>query len=335
MQIYCGEKFPQTRQRRLRLNQPIRDLSSENFLIPPNLILPIFIIEGVNETETILNLPDVYRYSLDLAVKRVQEAKQIGIKAVMLFCVCDQKNKNPHGREAINPDNLMCRAIKTIKNAVSDILIIADVALDPYTSHGHDGIIDENSIVKNDETIEILCQQSLIQAKAGCDIISPSDMMDGRVSHIRQTLDSHGFQNVLIMSYSAKFASNLYGPFRQAVGSDKNLSKADKKNYQMDYRNSNESLREIAIDIQEGADQIIIKPATFYLDIIKLASQNFVSPIYAYHVSGEFAGLKFLAKNTQINFEELYYENLIAIKRAGASGIISYGAIEILKYLNF
>jgi porphobilinogen synthase len=335
MQIYCGEKFPQVRHRRSRLNQSIRDLTSENHLIPQNLILPIFIIEGTNQTETIQSLPDIYRYTLDLAIKRAQEAKQLGIKAIMLFCVCDQKNKNPQGREAINQDNLMCRSIKAIKNAVPEILVIADVALDPYTSHGHDGIIDDNLIVKNDETIEILCQQSLIQAKAGCDIISPSDMMDGRILHIRQTLDSHGFQNVSIMSYSAKYSSNLYGPFRQAVGSEKNLLKADKKNYQMDFRNSQESLREIAIDIQEGADQIIIKPATFYLDIIMLASQNFTVPIYAYHVSGEFASLKFLAKNTQINFEELYYENLISIKRAGATGIISYGAIEILKYLNF
>jgi len=335
MQIYCDENFPLTRLRRGRINQSIRDLTSQNFIVPSNLILPIFIVEGINCLEPIPNLPDIFRYSIDLAIKKVQEAQQIGIKAIMLFCVCEQKNKNPLGKEAINPDNLMCRAISSIKNAVPDILIIADVALDPYTSHGHDGIIDDNFIVKNDETVEILCHQALVQAKAGCDIISPSDMMDGRIINIRQTLDSHGYQNVNIMSYSVKYSSAFYGPFRQAVGSDKNLSKPDKKNYQMDFRNYKESLREIAIDLHEGADQIIIKPATIYLDIIYQASQQFAVPIYAFHVSGEYSALKFLAKNTLINFDELYFENLIAIKRAGATGIITYGAVEILKYLKY
>ena len=339
MQIFCNESFPNSRLRRGRFSPAMRDLIAENSILPHHLILPIFIIEGNNSIEPIDSLPDVYRLTIDKAIIQIKEAWSLGIKAIALFCVVEQNCKNPQAKEATNSNNLMCRAIREIKNSVPEILIIADVALDPYTSHGHDGIIDENYLVKNDETIQILCEQSLIQARAGCDIIAPSDMMDGRVKLIRQSLDRDGFDKVSIMSYSAKYASNFYSPFRQAIGSDKNLNSqnphskksSDKKNYQMDYRNKNEALREIALDISEGADSIIIKPAMTYLDIVSQASQNFVVPIVAYQVSGEYAMLKLLSKHCKIDFKDLYLESLLCIKRAGATGIISYGALELFK----
>ena len=332
MKIYCGEKFPLTRLRRNRNSEAMRDLVAQTALCPSNLILPIFVIEGKNCKEKINNLPDVFRLSIDLAVEISKEVWSLGIKAIMLFPVVEQKLKTANGEESCNKNNLMCRAIREIKNAVPQILIIADVALDPYTSHGHDGLIDEKEYVKNDATIEILCKQALVQAQAGCDIIAPSDMMDGRIKKIRQALDAEGFDNVSLMAYSAKYASNFYGPFREAVGSNNNLKKSDKKNYQMDFHNSDEAMREIALDVKEGADSVIIKPAMSYLDIIKSASQNFSLPIFAYQVSGEYAMLKFLAQNSATNFDDLYYESLIAIKRAGAYGIITYGAIDIAKY---
>jgi len=333
MKIYCGEKFPLTRLRRNRNSEAMRDLLAQTALCPSNLILPIFVIEGKNCKEKINNLPDVFRLSIDLAVELSKEAWSLGIKAIMLFPVVEQKLKTANGEESCNKNNLICRAIREIKNAVPQILIIADVALDPYTSHGHDGLIDEKEYVKNDATVEILCKQALAQAQAGCDIIAPSDMMDGRIKKIRQALDAEGFDNVSLMAYSAKYASNFYGPFREAVGSNNNLKKSDKKNYQMDFHNSDEAMREIALDVKEGADSVIIKPAMCYLDIIKLASQNFSLPIFAYQVSGEYAMLKFLAQNSGTNFDDLYYESLIAIKRAGAYGIITYGAINITKKL--
>jgi porphobilinogen synthase len=332
MKIYCGEKFPLTRLRRNRNSEAMRDLIAQTALCPSNLILPIFVIEGKNCKEKINNLPDVFRLSIDLAVEISREAWSLGIKAIMLFPVVEQKLKTANGEESCNKNNLICRAIREIKNAVPQILIIADVALDPYTSHGHDGLIDEKEYVKNDATVEILCKQALVQAQAGCDIIAPSDMMDGRIKKIRQALDAEGFDNVSLMAYSAKYASNFYGPFREAVGSNNNLKKSDKKNYQMDFHNSDEAMREITLDIKEGADSVIIKPAMCYLDIIKLTSQNFSLPIFAYQVSGEYAMLKFLAQNSGTNFDDLYYESLIAIKRAGAYGIITYGAIDITKY---
>ena len=229
MKIYCGEKFPLTRLRRNRNSEAMRDLLAQTALCPSNLILPIFVIEGKNIKEKINNLPDVFRLSIDLVVEFSKEAWSLGIKAIMLFPVIEQKLKTVNGDESCNKNNLICRAIREIKNAVPQILIIADVALDPYTSHGHDGLIDEKEYVKNDATIEILCKQALVQAQAGCDIIAPSDMMDGRIKKIRQALDSEGFDNVSLMAYSAKYASNFYGPFREAVGSNNNLKKSDKK----------------------------------------------------------------------------------------------------------
>lgn len=318
--------FPRTRMRRNRQNQWIRDLVAETFLTPSDFILPLFVIEGKNKEEKIVNLPDISRYSIDLIVKKAREAKALGIPAIMLFPATNAKLKDVKGSEALNEKNLICRTIAAIKSAVPEIGVIADVALDPYTAHGHDGVIDKNGYVLNDETIAILCEQALVQARAGADIIAPSDMMDGRVGVIRDFLDDNGFIDTGIMAYAAKYASSFYGPFRNAVGSNKNL-KSDKKNYQMDFRNSNEAMREIYLDEQEGADMLIIKPAMAYLDIIARAKNEVKLPLIAYHVSGEYAMLKLAAEKNALDFEAAYYESLIAIKRAGSSAIITYGAM--------
>lgn len=325
--------FPRTRLRRNRKTQWMRDLTAQAVLSPCDLILPLFAIEGKNKEEKISHLPGVSRFSIDLLVKKAKEARALGIPALMLFPVIDQKLKTADGKEAVNGKNLMCRAIAAIKNAVPDIGVITDVALDPYTSHGHDGIIDKNGYVVNDATIEILCEQALVQAAAGCDIIAPSDMMDGRIGLIRDALDSQNFTDVAIMSYAIKYASSFYGPFRHAVGSAKNL-KSDKKTYQMDFRNSDEAMREIALDVAEGADMIIVKPGMPYLDVVKEASQNFKLPIISYQVSGEYAMLKHAAKEGSFDFDAAFLESLIAFKRAGASAVITYGAIEAAKFLN-
>jgi porphobilinogen synthase len=272
-------------------------------------------------------LPDVSRLSIDLIVKKSKEVAKLGIPALMLFPVIDQKLKSANGKEALNEKNLICRAIAAIKNAVPEIGVIADVALDPYTIHGHDGIL-ENGKIANDATIEILCGQALVQAAAGCDIIAPSDMMDGRIGVIRDALDDQGFADVGLMSYAAKYASNFYGPFRHAVGSASNLKTSDKKTYQMDFRNSAEAMREIALDVSEGADMIIIKPGMPYLDVVKEASQNFKLPIISYQVSGEYAMLKLAAEKNLLDFDAAFFESLIAFKRAGAYAVITYGAIE-------
>lgn len=323
--------FPKTRLRRNRKSPWIRDLTAQNAVLPSDLILPLFVIEGKNKEEKISYLPDVSRFSIDRIVKKAKEARALGITAVMLFPVVDPKLKNADGKEAKNRKNLICRTIAEIKNAVPEIGVIADVALDPYTSHGHDGILDANGDVENDATIEVLCEQALAQAQAGCDVIAPSDMMDGRVGVIRDALDDAGFVNIAIMSYAAKYASSFYGPFRHAVGSTNNLKKSDKKTYQMDFRNSDEAMREIELDIAEGADMIIIKPGMPYLDIVLRASQIFKLPIISYQVSGEYAMLKMAAKHDAFDFDAAFYESLVAFKRAGASAIISYGAIEAAK----
>lgn len=324
-------QFPQTRLRRNRQASWIRDLTAQNRVSPSDLILPLFVIEGKNKKEKISALPDVSRLSIDEIVKQAKEAHKLGIPALMLFPVIDQKLKNASGKEATNPKNLMCRTIAAIKNVVPEIGVITDVALDPYTSHGHDGIIDARGYVENDATIEVLCEQALVQAAAGCDIVAPSDMMDGRIGVIRDALDDQGFVDVALMSYAAKYASNFYGPFRHAVGSASNLKKSDKKTYQMDFRNSDEALREIALDVSEGADMIIVKPGMPYLDIVSQASQNFKLPIISYQVSGEYAMLKHAATQGAFDFEAALFESLTAFKRAGASAVISYGAIAAAK----
>ena len=327
------ESFLAVRLRRNRKYQWLRDLTSENFLSPKDLILPLFVIDGEGKKEKIPNLPGVFRLSIDLIIKEVKLAKKLGIPAIMLFPVTKQSLKTDDGKEAWNRDNLICKTIREIKNSVAEIGVICDVALDPYTIHGHDGIITKVGEVDNDRTIELLCKQALAQAEAGCDIISPSDMMDGRIGKIRKALDENSFSDVGIMAYSAKYASSFYGPFRNAVGSDKNLGKSDKKTYQMDYRNSREAMREIALDVSEGADSIIIKPGMPYLDIVSLASQNFKLPIISYQVSGEYAMLKFAAKKNICDFDQIFLESLTSFKRAGASSIITYGAIRAAKLI--
>ncbi len=326
-------KFPATRLRRNRQAPWIRNLTAQTILTPHDLILPMFVIEGKKKEEKVASLPDVSRFSIDGIVKKAKEAQKLGIPALMLFPVIDQKLKDNGGKEAKNSKNLMCRTIKAIKDAVPEIGVITDVALDPYTSHGHDGIVNKQGEIENDATIEILCQQALAQAAAGCDIVSPSDMMDGRISVIRDALDDQGFINVGLTSYAAKYASSFYGPFRDAVGSANNLKKADKKTYQMDFRNSDEAMREIQMDVEEGADMIIVKPGMPYLDIVSRASQNFKLPIISYQVSGEYAMLKHAAKQGAFDFDTAFLESLTCFKRAGASAVISYGAIEAAKKL--
>jgi porphobilinogen synthase len=323
------------RPRRNRSSSWIRNLVSENNLSPSDLIMPFFVIEGTNKKEPITSLLDQYRFSIDLLIKEIQKAKDLGIPAIMLFPAIDSKLKTDDGKEALNSDNLICRAVRAIKKQVPNIGVICDVALDPYTAHGHDGIVGDDGLVLNDQTIDILCKQALIQAQAGCDMVAPSDMMDGRIGAIRQYLDQNGFEQVGIMSYAAKYASGFYGAFRNAVGSGENLGSCDKKNYQMDFRNSSEAIREINLDVSQGADMLIIKPGLPYLDIVAKAKSSCNLPIISYQVSTEYAMLKLADREGLIDFEAGLYESLMAFKRAGATAIISYGAMEIVhKYLS-
>ena len=325
-------KFPRTRLRRNRQSPWCRDLISETKLSSNDLILPLFITEGKNKIENIKSIPSVQRYSVDTVLKKIEEVNNFNIPAIALFPYIEKKLKTFDGKEALNKNNLICRAIREIKKNFPEIGLICDVALDPYTTHGHDGILKKNYIA-NDETIDVLSQQAIIQAEAGADIIAPSDMMDGRIGVIRDRLDNEGFNKTIILSYAAKFASNFYGPFRDAVGSSKSLDKTDKKTYQMDYKNSDEAIREVAMDINEGADMIMIKPALPYLDVISKVKKIFNIPIFAYQVSGEFSMLKFAEQEKVIDYEKCLYESLIAIKRSGASAIFCYGAIDIAKNL--
>ncbi len=326
-------KFPNTRLRRVRNSKSIRKLISENELSVNDLILPIFIMEGKNKIQKIKSMPGVYRYSIDKLSLILNKAKNCKIPMVALFPNIPTKKKDKFGSEALNENNLICKSIKLIKKKFPNLAIMCDVALDPYTSHGHDGIIKNNKI-DNDQTIKILVKQSLLQAKMGCDVIAPSDMMDGRIGVIRQALDKKNFKDTLILSYSAKYASNFYGPFRDAVGSSKNL-KFDKKTYQMDFRNSNEAFREIGLDIKEGADIVMVKPGMPYLDIIKNIKDKFKVPVFAYQVSGEYSLIK-NGIDRKLVKDDVIMESLIAFKRAGASAIITYFAIEIAnKIKNF
>ena len=325
-------KFPRTRLRRNRQSPWCRNLISETELSVNDLIYPMFVTNGKKITENIKSLPSVKRYSIDIILKKIEEVKKLGIPAIALFPYVEKKLKTFDGKEALNKNNLICKTIKEIKKKFPDLGLICDVALDPYTTHGHDGILRNNCIV-NDETIEILYQQAIIQAEAGADIIAPSDMMDGRIGVIRDRLDNEGFGNTIILSYAAKFASNFYGPFRDAVGSSKSLGKTDKKTYQMNFQNSNEAIREVSMDINEGADMVMIKPALPYLDIISKVKRKFNIPIFAYQVSGEYSMLKHAEKENSLNYKKCLYESLISIKRAGASAIFCYGAIDIAKNL--
>jgi porphobilinogen synthase len=299
---------------------------SENDLSINDLILPIFVRDGKNKVESIKSMPGVNRYSVDKLDLIMSKAKKYKIPMVALFPYTQKNKKDKSGTEALNKNNLICKSLKFIKKRYSGIGIMCDVALDPYTSHGHDGVII-NKKIDNDKTIKILVKQALLQAEMGCDVIAPSDMMDGRVEAIRKALDKKNFQDVSILSYAAKYASSFYGPFRDAVGSKKNL-KSDKKTYQMDFRNLNESFREIELDIKEGADMVMVKPGLPYLDIIKNIKDNFKIPVFAYQVSGEYSLIKNGIKNKLIN-DEAILESLMAFKRAGASAIVTYFALEI------
>ena len=318
--------YPNVRLRRNRKAEWSRRLVSESNLSTNDLIWPIFIREGKNIKESIKSMPGVYRHSLDKVEGLVEKAVNKKIPMIALFPYTPISKKNSRGSEALNRNNLICKALRLIKKNYKNIGIMCDVALDPYTDHGHDGIVKKN-YVDNDETIKILIKQSLLQAEMGCDVIAPSDMMDGRVGEIRKALDKNGFKLVQILSYAVKYASNFYGPFREAVGSKK-LLRSDKKNYQMDFRNSKESLREVALDIREGADFVMVKPGMPYLDVIRLVKDNFKIPVFAYQVSGEYS----LIQNGIINkilHEDAIYESLISFKRAGASAIITYFAEQI------
>lgn len=325
-------RFPMVRMRRNRSSGSVRRLVAENHLTPNDLILPIFVIDGENRCEPIASMPGIDRLSIDLVPQCAEAAFKLGIPAVALFPCTAQELKTADGREAFNPNNLICRAIRSIKKNTPDLLIICDVALDPYTTHGQDGLID-GEVVLNDETLEVLAKQAITQADAGCDTIAPSDMMDGRVCVIRKALDSDGFKQVRIMSYSAKYASAFYGPFRDAIGSQITL-KGDKKTYQMDPANSEEALRETALDVAEGADMLLIKPGMPYLDIVHQIKNTFHMPTFVYQVSGEYAMLKAAAQNGWIDHDTAMLEALLSFKRAGADGVISYYALEAAALLD-
>ena len=324
-------KYPSLRLRRSRKYNWSRKLVQENNLSSSDLIYPIFLVEGKNKKQLIKSMPGVFRYSIDQLGKIINNVIKNKIPIVALFPSTPNNKKDKFGTEALNENNLVCKAIRYIKKRYkNNIGIMCDVALDPYTSHGHDGLIKNNYVV-NDETVNILVKQSLLHAQMGCDIISPSDMMDGRIGKIRKYLDKNKYHDVQILSYAVKFASNFYGPFRDAVGSKKSL-KSDKKNYQMDFSNSDESLREVALDIREGADMVMVKPGLPYLDIIQKVKENFKVPVLAYQVSGEYSLIKNGIQNKLIN-EEAIIESLLCFKRAGASAIVSYFALDIAKKL--
>ena len=324
-------KFPSLRLRRSRKNDWSRRLIEENNLTPNDFILPIFLIDGKNKKQIVRTMPGVYRYSVDKISQVVDKAINLGLPMIALFPYTNKKNKNDLGSEALNENNLVCKALKIIKKRYkNEIGIMCDVALDPYTSHGHDGLLDNNYVL-NDETIKILIDQALLQAQMGCDVIAPSDMMDGRIGEIRKSLDRNNFQMTQILSYAVKYSSSFYGPFRDAVGSKK-LLKGNKKNYQMDFRNSEEALREVALDIKEGADMVMVKPGLPYLDIIKKVKENFKIPVMAYQVSGEYS---LLSNGIEKGFidKNVILESLISFKRAGANAIVSYYADRIDKII--
>ncbi len=324
-------KFPNLRLRRSRKNDWSRRLIEENNLTPNDFILPIFLIDGKNKKQAISSMPGVYRYTLDRLSPFVEKAIKNKIPMVALFPYTKLKNKNELGTEALNEDNLVCKAIRLLKKRYKNqIGIMCDVALDPYTSHGHDGLLKYNYVL-NDETIRMLINQSLIQAQMGCDVLAPSDMMDGRIGEIRKSLDKNGFKMTQILSYAVKYASSFYGPFRDAVGSKK-LLRGDKKNYQMDFRNSDEALREVALDIKEGADMIMVKPGLPYLDIIKSVKEKFKIPVIAYQVSGEYSLLENSINKKLVN-KDIILESLISFKRAGANAIVSYYADRIVNII--
>ena len=325
--------FPAHRPRRMRRDDWSRRLMQENRLTVDDLIYPVFLLEGNKQSQPIASMPGINRLSLDLLFQVAEECVELGIPVMALFPVIDSALKTPDGKEALNPNGLIPRAVEALKTRFPNLGIMTDVALDPYTSHGQDGILDEQNRLLNDATTAILVQQAITQAQAGVDIVAPSDMMDGRIGAIRSELEKLNLIHTRIMAYSAKYASAFYGPFRDAVGSAKNLGKADKKTYQMNPANSDEALSETALDISEGADMVMVKPGMPYLDIVRQVKEAFSYPTYVYQVSGEYAMLKAAAQNGWLDHDAVMMESLIAFKRAGADGILTYFALEAARQL--
>ncbi|MBV9045336.1 MAG: porphobilinogen synthase [Alphaproteobacteria bacterium] len=326
-------RFPAIRMRRLRRHDWTRKLVAENTLSASDFIWPIFIVDGEKKREPVPSMPGVDRISVDLVPAAAEEAAKLGIPVIALFPYTDPSLKTPDGKEATNVNNLVCRATRALKKAVPEIGVLCDVALDPYTSHGHDGVMDgTNAYVANDETVEILVRQALLQAEAGCDIIAPSDMMDGRIGAIRTALEKNGFRDTMIMAYAAKYASAFYGPFRDAVGSAKALI-GDKRTYQMDPANGDEALREVALDIAEGADMVMVKPGMPYLDLVRRVKDEFGMPTFAYQVSGEYSMLTGAIERGWFERDRVIMESLMGFKRAGANGILTYFAVHAAKLL--
>ena len=321
-------RFPTVRMRRNRRHRWTREMVAEQHLTAKDFIWPVFVHGGPEREVSVPSMPGVVRYSLDAVVDAVGHAVELGIPAIAIFPATDPSKKTPLAEEALNPDNLVCQALRSLKQAFgNDVGLLADVALDPYSSHGQDGIVRDGYVV-NDETLEILCRQAVVQAEAGCDIAAPSDMMDGRIGAIRGALDAEGRDDVMIMAYAAKYASAFYGPFRDAVGSSANLGQGDKKTYQMNPANGDEALREVSLDLQEGADMVMVKPGMPYLDIVQRVSSTFQVPTFAYQVSGEYSMLAGAADNGWLERENVVLESLMSFKRAGATGILTYFAVE-------
>ncbi|WP_376959339.1 porphobilinogen synthase [Azospirillum sp. A26] len=331
MPITLPAAFPRTRLRRNRADAWTRRLVAENTLTADDLIWPVFVIEGQNRREPVASMPGVERMTIDLLCEAVMEAGALGIPCIALFPVVGSEGKSEDAAESYNPENLMNRAIRAVKAAAPDIGILGDVALDPYTIHGHDGLL-RDGYIQNDETVEVLIRQALSQAEAGVDIVAPSDMMDGRIGAIRDTLDAEGYQLTRVCSYAAKYASAFYGPFRDAVNSGGFL-KGDKTTYQMDPANTDEALREVACDLQEGADMVMVKPGLPYLDVIRRVKDQFAVPTFAYHVSGEYAMLRAASGNGWLNYDKALLETLMGFKRAGCDAILTYGAVDAARLL--
>ena len=326
-------KFPSSRLRRMREHDFSRRMMRENTLTADDLIYPVFVIEGNKQREAVQSMPGIERLSIDELVGVARQAEELGIPAIALFPVIADEKKSDDASEAYNPDGLLQRALAAVKESVPSLGLIADVALDPFTSHGQDGLVDESGYIVNDATVEVLVKQSLSQAAAGTDIVAPSDMMDGRVGAIREALDQAGHINTRILAYSAKYASSFYGPFREAVGSAGKLGAGSKHTYQMDAANSDEAIREVALDIQEGADMVMVKPGLPYLDIVQRVKTEFGMPTYVYHVSGEYAMLKAAAQNGWLDERAVVMESLLSCKRAGANGILTYYAMQVATWL--
>ncbi|GAB4210026.1 MAG: porphobilinogen synthase [Sandaracinaceae bacterium] len=341
MSRFLGQ-FPRTRMRRDRRDGWSRRLVREAILTPADLIWPLFVQEGEDLATPIPSMPGVSRLSIDRLVEAATEARDVGIPAIAVFPVVDPARKSPDGEEATNPENLVCRAVRAVKAACPDLGVICDVALDPFTTHGQDGLVrpddrapwfEGGAYVVNDATVEVLCQQAIVQARAGCDVVAPSDMMDGRIGAIRDALEHEGLSHVRILSYAAKYASAYYGPFRDAVGSKASLGKGDKRTYQMDPANGEEALREVALDVAEGADMVMVKPGMPYLDVVWRVKEAFGLPTFAYQVSGEYAMLRAAADQGWLDWEPVIFESLLGFKRAGADGVLTYAALEVARAL--